>query len=58
VSIDDSVIKGLQNTADIYEREGILNKHVDVSYGFDPDFNAIRLAAEQAAEHGASQASR
>ncbi len=49
VSIDDSVIRGLQHTADIYQREGILNKHVDVSQGFDPAFNAIRLAAEQAA---------
>ncbi len=54
VSIDDNVIKGLQNTADIYQREGILNKHVDVSHGFDPDFNAIRLAAEPSAEQTTS----
>jgi sulfonate transport system substrate-binding protein len=58
VSIDDGVIKGLQNTADIYQREGILNKHVDVSQGFDPDFNAIRLAAEQAALKKDTQAAR
>ena len=58
VSIDDSVIKGLQNTADIYEREGILNKHVDVSNGFDADFNAIRLDAEHAADKGNSQVAR
>ena len=58
VNIDDSVIKGLQNTADIYQREGILNKHVDVSQGFDPDFNAIRLAAEHAANQANPQAAR
>jgi len=56
VSIDDSVVQGLQSTA--YQREGILNKHVDVSNGFDPQFNAIRLAAEQAAEQKNSQAAR
>lgn len=56
VSIHEGVIEGLQNTADIYQREGILNKHVDVSRGFDPSFNAIRLAAEQSAEHTANQA--
>lgn len=58
VSIDDSIIKGLQNTANIYQREGILNKHVDVSQGFDPSFNDIRLAAERAAAQNDTQAGR
>jgi sulfonate transport system substrate-binding protein len=58
VSIDDGVIKGLQNTADIYLREGILNKHVDVSQGFDAGFNEIRLTAEQTALKKDAQAAR
>jgi sulfonate transport system substrate-binding protein len=48
VEIDDKVINGLQNTADIYQQEGILNKHVDVSQGFDKSFNALRGQLNQA----------
>jgi len=53
VDIDDSVISGLQNTADIYQREGILNRHVDVSQGYDKSFNAVRKAAAAAAQQAA-----
>jgi sulfonate transport system substrate-binding protein len=53
VDIDDSVISGLQNTADIYQREGILTRHVDVSQGYDKSFNAVRKAAAAAAEQAA-----
>lgn len=49
VDIDDSVIKGLQSTADIYQEEGILTKHIDVSQGFDKSFNAARAQLTQAA---------
>jgi len=44
LDIDDSVIKGLQETADIYREEGIVDKHIDVSKGFDASFNASRAA--------------
>jgi sulfonate transport system substrate-binding protein len=50
VDIDDSVIKGLQSTADIYQEEGILTKHIDVSQGFDNSFNAARAQLTQAAQ--------
>jgi sulfonate transport system substrate-binding protein len=50
VDIDDSVIKGLQSTADIYQEEGILTKHIDVSQGFDKSFNAARAQLTQAAQ--------
>jgi sulfonate transport system substrate-binding protein len=53
VDIDDSVISGLQNTADIYQREGILSRQVDVSQGYDKSFNAVRKAATAAAEQAA-----
>lgn len=53
VNIDDSVIKGLQQTADIYQQEGILTRHVDVSQGFDPSFNAVRTAAAATAQQAA-----
>ncbi|MEO6680349.1 MAG: ABC transporter substrate-binding protein, partial [Pseudomonas sp.] len=48
VAIDDSVISGLQTTADIYQEEGILTKHIDVSQGFDKSFNAQRAPTTQA----------
>ncbi|KPN90260.1 ABC transporter substrate-binding protein [Pseudomonas nunensis] len=48
VTIDDTVIKGLQTTADIYQEEGILTKHIDVSQGFDKSFNAQRAPTTQA----------
>lgn len=48
VEIDDTVIKGLQTTADIYQEEGILTKHIDVSQGFDKSFNAAKAPALQA----------
>ncbi|WP_207281954.1 ABC transporter substrate-binding protein [Pseudomonas sp. FW300-N2F2] len=48
VEIDDKVISGLQTTADIYQEEGILTKHVDVSKGFDKSFNAQRVQLNQA----------
>lgn len=48
VAIDDTVIKGLQTTADIYQEEGILTKHIDVSQGFDKSFNAQRAPTTQA----------
>ena len=48
VAIDDSVISGLQTTADIYQEEGILTKHIDVSQGFDKSFNAQRAQTTQA----------
>lgn len=50
VDIDDSVISGLQNTADIYQQEGILTKHIDVSKGFDKSFNAARAQLTQASQ--------
>jgi len=49
VAIDDAVISGLQTTADIYQEEGILTKHIDVSQGFDKSFNATRAPLTQAA---------
>ncbi|KOY00669.1 ABC transporter substrate-binding protein [Pseudomonas nunensis] len=48
VAIDDTVISGLQTTADIYQEEGILTKHIDVSQGFDKSFNAQRAPTTQA----------
>lgn len=48
VQIDDQVIGGLQATADIYQQEGILGKHIDVSQGFDNSFNAKRAPLNQA----------
>jgi sulfonate transport system substrate-binding protein len=48
VEIDDQVIGGLQTTADIYQQEGILGKHIDVSQGFDKSFNAKRSPLNQA----------
>jgi sulfonate transport system substrate-binding protein len=48
VAIDDSVISGLQATADIYQKEGLLTQHIDVSQGFDKSFNAKRAPLNQA----------
>ncbi|QHF45388.1 ABC transporter substrate-binding protein [Pseudomonas sp. S35] len=48
VLIDDSVISGLQATADTYQKEGLLTKHIDVSQGFDKSFNAKRAPNNQA----------
>lgn len=48
VDIDDSIIKGLQDTADIYQQEGIVTKKIDVSQGFDKRFNASRAQVAQA----------
>ncbi|WP_350616209.1 ABC transporter substrate-binding protein [Pseudomonas sp. HY7a-MNA-CIBAN-0227] len=48
VQIDDTVISGLQTTADIYQQEGILTKHIEVSQGFDKSFNAKRVPLNQA----------
>lgn len=48
VVIDDSVISGLQATADIYQKEGLLPRHIDVSQGFDKSFNAERFPTSQA----------
>ncbi len=48
VIIDDSVISGLQATADIYQQEGLITKHIDVSQGFDKSFNAKRVPLSQA----------
>ncbi|MCF5053787.1 aliphatic sulfonate ABC transporter substrate-binding protein [Pseudomonas syringae] len=48
VLIDDSVISGLQATADTYQKEGLLTKHIDVSQGFDKSFNAKRAPLNQA----------
>ena len=48
VTIDDTVIHGLQATADTYVKEGLLSKHIDVSQGFDSSFNAKRIPLEQA----------
>ena len=48
VTIDDTVISGLQTTADIYQQEGILTQHIDVSQGFDKSFNALRAPISQA----------
>ncbi|WP_248752189.1 ABC transporter substrate-binding protein [Pseudomonas sp. MWU15-20650] len=48
VNIDDSVISGLQATADTYQHEGLLPKHIDVSQGFDKSFNAQRFPTSQA----------
>ncbi|MGH8450575.1 ABC transporter substrate-binding protein [Pseudomonas sp.] len=48
VVIDDSVIRGLQATADTYQKEGLLPKHIDVSLGFDSSFNATRFPTSQA----------
>ena len=48
VVIDDSVIKGLQATADTYQKEGLLPKRIDVSQGFDTSFNAERFPTSQA----------
>lgn len=47
VVIDDSVISGLQATADTYQKEGLLPKHIDVSQGFDKSFNATRFPTSQ-----------
>ena len=47
VLIDDSVISGLQTTADTYQKEGLLTKHIDVSQGFDKSFNAKRAPNNQ-----------
>ncbi|WP_138761546.1 ABC transporter substrate-binding protein [Pseudomonas lactis] len=48
VTIDDTVIHGLQATADTYVKEGLQSKHIDVSQGFDSSFNAKRIPLEQA----------
>lgn len=48
VAIDDSVISGLQATADTYQKEGLLTQHIDVSQGFDKSFNAKRAPLSQA----------
>lgn len=48
VTIDDTVIHGLQATADTYVKEGLLSKHIDVSQSFDSSFNAKRIPLEQA----------
>ena len=48
VTIDDTVIHGLQTTADTYVKEGLLSQHIDVSQGFDSSFNAKRIPLEQA----------
>ncbi|OPA89387.1 ABC transporter substrate-binding protein [Pseudomonas fluorescens] len=48
VTIDDSVISGLQATADTYQKEGLITKHIDVSQGFDKSFNAKRVPLSQA----------
>ena len=48
VVIDDSVISGLQATADTYQKEGLLPRHIDVSQGFDKSFNAGRFPTSQA----------
>jgi len=48
VAIDDTVISGLQTTADIYQEEGLLTRHIDVSQGFDKSFNAKRAPFTQA----------
>ena len=48
VVIDDSVISGLQATADTYQQEGLLPRHIDVSQGFDKSFNAKRAPQNQA----------
>lgn len=50
VEIDDQVIAGLQTTADLYQEEGILGKHIDVSQGFDKSFNARRPQLAQASQ--------
>ncbi len=47
VLIDDSVMSGLQTTADTYQKEGLLTKHIDVSQGFDKSFNAKRAPNNQ-----------
>ncbi|MCD5996759.1 ABC transporter substrate-binding protein [Pseudomonas sp. CDFA 602] len=47
--IDDAIIQGLQATADTYLAEGIINKPIDVSTGFDESFNASRAQVAQAA---------
>lgn len=48
VLIDDAVIRGLQATADTYQKEGLLPNHIDVSQGFDKRFNAERVPHSQA----------
>lgn len=48
VLIDDTVISGLQATADTYQKEGLLSRHIDVSQGFDARFNAQRAPNSQA----------
>ncbi|AZF26569.1 MULTISPECIES: ABC transporter substrate-binding protein [unclassified Pseudomonas] len=48
VQIDDAVISGLQATADTYQKEGLLSRHIDVSQGFDKSFNAQRAPNSQA----------
>ncbi|NVZ21435.1 ABC transporter substrate-binding protein [Pseudomonas costantinii] len=48
VTIDDSVISGLQATADTYQKEGLITQHIDVSQGFDKSFNAKRVPLSQA----------
>lgn len=49
VAITAPVIANLQQTANIYLEEGILNRPVDVSQGFDATFNAVRGLATQVA---------
>ncbi|CAM3203863.1 ABC transporter substrate-binding protein [Pseudomonas floridensis] len=46
--IDDTIIQGLQATADTYLAEGILGKPIDVSTGFDKSFNVARAEHVQA----------
>jgi sulfonate transport system substrate-binding protein len=46
--IDDAVVNGLQATADIYQEEGLLTRHIDVSQGFDKSFNTKRPPLTQA----------
>jgi len=48
VASDDSVISGRQAPADIYQQEGLLTKHIDVSQGFDKSCNAKRAPLNQA----------
>ncbi|EJM70363.1 ABC transporter, substrate-binding protein, aliphatic sulfonates family [Pseudomonas sp. GM50] len=48
VVIDDAVVSGLQATADIYQEEGLLTRHIDVSQGFDKSFNTKRPPLTQA----------
>ncbi|MGY2291319.1 ABC transporter substrate-binding protein [Pseudomonas sp. SDO528_S397] len=47
VAIDEAVIRGLQATADIYQQEGLLTRHIDAATGFDASFNAKRAPFTQ-----------